>query len=408
LLDCLVVHALVEDLECLGALSLGAIHGDIGVAQVFLGALPGLVAHRHADACGRNDLVVVHLDWLQQCCLNTLGRARRLVDVADVVDDDHEFVTAESADDVVLAQAALEPPTDLDEKAIPREVAETVVHDLETVQVEKQHGELVVGIAVGALDRARQDFEHQRSVGQAGEGVVKGIVLELALGQFALGDVHHIDEHVVAAGIRVVTEGEDALAGADLDVAKTAAGHHALGDQVAVVRRHEVVDRLEIEVAQRRRSRRVHVFQRTVPAEGHERVRVLDRKGGQALVLHLGPAALTLDQFLVHQRQRAEQQQPEQHAGHDLCAAHARRRHREPEGQIPDEIQCRAVGQAGNDVDNDQQFDQIGDQPQTDRGAEQPVDHRPAATRREGGDVEEGEDEHRVERHAHGGRGQWR
>src|SRR3546814_10043169 len=64
-----------------------------------------------------------------------------------------------------------------------------VVDQLETVQVEVQHGEAGALPAVHARDRRVQALEHDNPVGQAGQAVVAGLVGEFLLRAHALADL---------------------------------------------------------------------------------------------------------------------------------------------------------------------------------------------------------------------------
>ena len=82
----------------------------------------------------------------------------------------------------------------LDEEAVAHAVAEAVVDELEPVHVQEHHGEhaLVVAARHGALQAGQgrlQAVDEERAVGQAGERVVEGVVLELLLRAPAIRDV---------------------------------------------------------------------------------------------------------------------------------------------------------------------------------------------------------------------------
>ena len=74
------------------------------------------------------------------------------------------------------------------EQLVADRVAEAVVDLLEAVEVEEQHGaQLVVGAR--AVQRAAQAILEQQTVGQAGQRVVVGLVVESRLGMLEAGDV---------------------------------------------------------------------------------------------------------------------------------------------------------------------------------------------------------------------------
>ena len=98
-----------------------------------------------------------------------------------------ELVAAEAGDHVAGAQHAAQALGDDLEQAVAGAVAERVVDDLEVVEVDEQHRDLE------RLRRRRsaslQALQEERAVRQAGERVVVGLVVELALDALALGDV---------------------------------------------------------------------------------------------------------------------------------------------------------------------------------------------------------------------------
>jgi hypothetical protein len=92
-------------------------------------------------------------------------------------------------------------------------VAEAVVDDLEPVEVEHQHGGRAAP-ALGAGHRAVQPGGQQRPVGQPGQLVVEGEVLELAVGvgdlPGPLGDaqVHVLGEDLQLLGQHAEPDGD--------------------------------------------------------------------------------------------------------------------------------------------------------------------------------------------------------
>jgi hypothetical protein len=85
-------------------------------------------------------------------------------------------------------QALGQPLGQRDEELVTDEVAEAVVDQLEAVEVQEEHRELVRA-ALGTPERAEQPVEERLAIGQASECVVPGHVLEELLACLALGDV---------------------------------------------------------------------------------------------------------------------------------------------------------------------------------------------------------------------------
>jgi hypothetical protein len=78
----------------------------------------------------------------------------------------------------VLAQAAAQPGPDLAQQPVPGAVAEAVVDHLEVVQVDEEHGQ-AAAVAARPGQRVPDPVVEQGPVGQVGEAVVEGQVLEL-------------------------------------------------------------------------------------------------------------------------------------------------------------------------------------------------------------------------------------
>ena len=121
--------------------------------------------------------------------LHPIDEAEGVLDVADVVDEDGELVAAEPRHGVADADAAFKPAGDPHQQFVAGHVAETVIDDLEAVEVEEENGELEPVRPLGARDRAAEPIREQGAVGQAGEDVVVRLMDKLLLGGLALGDV---------------------------------------------------------------------------------------------------------------------------------------------------------------------------------------------------------------------------
>ena len=103
--------------------------------------------------------------------------------------EDREFVATEPRDHVAGAHAADDAAGGLDQQFVADRVAGAVVDQLETVEVEEQHGEASLRVAARHRDRLAQAFQQLGAVGQAGQGIVGGLVGQLALGAHAFADL---------------------------------------------------------------------------------------------------------------------------------------------------------------------------------------------------------------------------
>ena len=120
-----------------------------------------------------------------------LGDLDRLHLLLGPVDQDRELVAAEAGGGVHRAHAVLQAAAHLLQDLVAGVVAERVVDVLEVVHVHEQDGHRHVLAALGG-ERVTDAVAEQGAVGQAGEDVVEGLVLELGLEGLALADVAHV------------------------------------------------------------------------------------------------------------------------------------------------------------------------------------------------------------------------
>ena len=137
---------------------------------------------------------------------DAFGELDRLADVGDVFAHDHELVAAEARDGVGRADRRRQPARHLDEQLVADHVAEPVVHELEAVEVEEQHGDVAVG-ALGARQRVREAVDEQQPVREVGEVVVQRLVRERLFGALAVGDVADLHEVVARLAVGVAHDG---------------------------------------------------------------------------------------------------------------------------------------------------------------------------------------------------------
>ena len=126
----------------------------------------------------------------------------RVVGVGERVHQHRELVAAEPRRGVADADAAHEPLAHDLQQRVARGVAEAVVHGLEVVEVDEQHGE-VAAVALEPRRRVLDAVAEQRLVREPGERVVERLVRELVLEPAVLGDVaeapHPADDFAVDA-----------------------------------------------------------------------------------------------------------------------------------------------------------------------------------------------------------------
>jgi len=172
---------------------LGLVHRRVGALQELLGVAAVVREAGDPDA-GRDRLLRGALDRqrLAQQAEHLLGDAQRVLVVDQVGNEDRELVAAQTRAGVALAQAASDALRGEAQQRVARQVAERVVHALEAVEVEEQHGE-ALAVAPRGGDRLLEPVLEQRPVGEAGELVV-GRELARALAR----DVQ-LEEHALVA-----------------------------------------------------------------------------------------------------------------------------------------------------------------------------------------------------------------
>ena len=94
------------------------------------------------------------------------------------LDQHGELVAAEAGHGVAGAGGGAEAFGDSHEQAVAGRMPEAVVDRLEVVEVQEQHGDRI-GAPVAAVHGMGEPVQEQRPVGQAGEGVVERLVVEL-------------------------------------------------------------------------------------------------------------------------------------------------------------------------------------------------------------------------------------
>ncbi len=137
-----VAHRLVEQLDPAPPELLGREHRDVGVAQQPRGRVVSSSGDDDADARAEEHLVLAERERLVEHGAQPVRERQHVVDlVADVVADDRELVAAEAGEPVAGAQHPAETPGRGGEQLVAGFVAETVVHDLEVVDVEQHESD---------------------------------------------------------------------------------------------------------------------------------------------------------------------------------------------------------------------------------------------------------------------------
>src|ERR1700676_474138 len=147
------MHGMVEHLAVSFAGVLGAVHGNLGVAENVLCVCAAVEGN--TDAYRKHNLLTVEVERNGQFLLNALSNANGIAGIMKFLNEHGELIPAGagqsafagegfrvltdrgSRDSVDCAEAGGETLCDLDQQAIAGGVAQTVVEDLELVDVNK-------------------------------------------------------------------------------------------------------------------------------------------------------------------------------------------------------------------------------------------------------------------------------
>ena len=194
----LAVPLRIEDLVAVASLLLGGVHRLVGVAQQGVGI--GVVERIEgdADAGGNDHRAASHGQGLRDRLQQADQRRFALLHVLGA-EQQHELVAAEPGHGVAAPQALAQAVGDLDQQAIARLVTKGVVDRLEAVEIDVADRHQP-GCAAGQGQRLVHAIGQQDSVGNAGQRVVMGNVLQLALLFLEVADVgEHAEGAVVSA-----------------------------------------------------------------------------------------------------------------------------------------------------------------------------------------------------------------
>ena len=137
-----------------------------------------------------------------QSLLQPLGNRDRILWRADVVEQDRELVATEARRRVGRPQVGGDPFGHTGKQGVAKQVTKAVVDELEAVEVEEQHREMLVGVTVRSGHRHSQPVEEQRAVRQPRQGVVQRGVPELAFKLLAFVDVGQRPDHAGGHAVR--------------------------------------------------------------------------------------------------------------------------------------------------------------------------------------------------------------
>ncbi len=189
--ECGVHRGLIRRVAAV-AVPLRAVHGDVGVAQQFVGRDTAEFALRDADAGVDGDFQPAEQEGPAHGGDDAVGDDPGPGDVG-VVEEHHELVAPEPRGGVAHAQASAQPVRDLRQQDVARRVTERVVDHLEPVEVDEEKGE--VGSRARRLGEAVFQAVHEQGAAcQAGERIVEGAVHGLEGVRVRHGEAHVFGE----------------------------------------------------------------------------------------------------------------------------------------------------------------------------------------------------------------------
>ena len=218
----LQLHGGIEETPRLAARRLGLIHGGVGLLEQVPGFL--LPAREQGDTDAGSD--VQHLAAMTVRGSNLpdeplrdevglhlrLGRAD-----GEAGQQQHELVTTESGQTIPLSHQPLEAARHLLEQPVAGGMTEGVVDGLEVIEVDEQQSADQV-LAARLAECLGQGLVELAAIGQTGQLVVIGEILDAALRRLTLGDVFEEDDVVADAPLVILHRRDDFPLGIDMTV----------------------------------------------------------------------------------------------------------------------------------------------------------------------------------------------
>ena len=152
-------HVFREEAERVSSLALGCIHRHIGILDERFRILAVVRVDADADAAGNAERIAVEVKRRLKFARDPLGRHRGIGERADRTENNQKFIAAEAGNGIVFTRTSVEPLCDTLQQFVATRVTETIIDDLETVDVEMKHCQLFAPA-----------FRHGDGLGQAGRG----------------------------------------------------------------------------------------------------------------------------------------------------------------------------------------------------------------------------------------------
>jgi hypothetical protein len=176
------------ELGLVAALVLRLVHGGVGVGQERVGI--GAVAREHADAdrAGDEHVVAFEHERARQDVKHRLGDRARVAGPGQRRRQHGELVAAEPGDRAGVADRRAHPSRHFLEKLVATAVAQSVIDQLESVEVEQHHRERVT-VMLGAFQGLAELALEPVAVRQPGQAVERRELVDVGGGPLALDGI---------------------------------------------------------------------------------------------------------------------------------------------------------------------------------------------------------------------------
>jgi hypothetical protein len=182
-------QTIVEHRCAMTSAILRVVHRRVGIAQQFFRLSIVRAGQRDADRGGSENLFGAEPERRLQFDDDAFGDQHRLAGFGNAFEQHREFIAAQTRDHIACLQAGANAAADLKQQIVTDQMADRIVDDLEAIQIDEQHRELLVRIRGVTLHRLLEPLQQQGAVGQSGQRIVQRLVLQPTLDTFALGDL---------------------------------------------------------------------------------------------------------------------------------------------------------------------------------------------------------------------------
>ena len=172
-----LVHLQGEETHGVAPRGFGPVHRGVGASHQRVGAVAVGREQRAADAGADDQRFAAEHEWRAQCGCDLVRDPLGRRTTARAVEQHHELVAAPTRHRVALPHRGPQPLRHLSEQHVAFVVAEAVVHVLEAVEVDEEHGDTGAR-AARAGERLQQPVAQEEAVRQPGQRIVGGLVLD--------------------------------------------------------------------------------------------------------------------------------------------------------------------------------------------------------------------------------------